>query len=113
MIILEILYVWISIHKKLYCNFQQMVDLSKEIDFSKELAQDPSLEEFLKEAAKQIASEAEPESVQKPELDLELKSIVLVTGAPIATKEKASSLATVLETKILASLGIDKAGGLK
>jgi hypothetical protein len=36
-----------------------------------------------------------------------------VTGVPAANKEKVPMLKKVIETKVLAALGVDKSGGLQ
>ena len=90
-----------------------MVDLSKEIDFSKEISEDPSLLEYLSNAAKEITEDADPEAIQKPELDLELKNIILVTGLPQVPKDKLTILSGIIATKVLKALDIDENGGLR
>ena len=60
------------------------IDLLKEIDFSKELEQQPEIKAFMKEAAKFVASE-ESESLakfRKPTFDEDLQHHLIVTNIP-------------------------------
>jgi hypothetical protein len=54
-----------------------MIDLSKEIDFSKEIREDPQLQEFLKQASDEISSAISADQIKKPFLDTQFNSYVV------------------------------------
>ena len=83
-----------------------MVDLMKEIDFSQEIGTDSELEKYIANAAAEIGSTADFDSIKKPELDLEFKVDVIIGGLPVVDPAQAPMLLKALK-KYLAKHELD------
>ena len=54
-----------------------MIDLSKEIDFSKEIKEEAGLREFIKQASDDISSGIAADQIKKPFFDTQFNSFIV------------------------------------
>lgn len=85
-----------------------MIDLFKEISFSDELSQIPSLESHLQAASREIAEKLPPESVKKPFFDTQFDTLIIVCNLPKVQKEKLQVLDKVVVEKLLGAIQLSQ-----